>query len=450
MRIKTYTSDSVAKALAQIRKELGPDAVVLSTRRSVRKRFLGLLPRLAYEITAASDGNAQKNAVPAALPSSDATGKPAAKEQRTPSGGGNEHSIETYEVATTPLRSPSSRTSRRRVKSATRETAPSVRPPRKHRQAPGLRRLEAEIEEIKEILKRQSGTPWPGWMFLGNQQLSRQFERLVWSDGQLGLDWGRAQAVSRELVRLLRQGVEENLALLLLRNASHGLPREEDSGQRVRLRLQKAILDMVQVSCLAAAPAAPKMAVFLGPTGVGKTTTIAKLAALLTLQKGHKVHLITLDTYRIAAAEQLKTFGEIIGIRVKVAFSIDELDEMVSAVGEQDWVLIDTTGHSHKKVSEFQDLAAYLGATEKIEKHLVLSCTTRAEEMREAVNSFEVFSPDRLVFTKLDESSGFGTIFSELVRTGKPLSFLTNGQRVPEDLIIPTSQQVADLVVPIN
>ena len=158
---------------------------------------------------------------------------------------------------------------------------------------------------------------------------------------------------------------------------------------------------------------------------------------------GRWVRLITLDTYRIAAPEQLRTYGEIIGVPVEVVSSVSELSEAMSTAAGMDRVLIDTTGHSPARVSQFAELAQYLSEKQEIEKHLVLSATTKSEDLREAVSGFECFAPDKLVFTKLDETSCYGGIVNELIASGKPLSYLTDGQKVPEDLITPTPSSVA-------
>ena len=133
-----------------------------------------------------------------------------------------------------------------------------------------------------------------------------------------------------------------------------------------------------------------------------------------------------------------------------MVFSLEELDVAISAAGPDEVLLIDTTGHSHKKISEYGELSDYVRTNPRIQKHLVVSCTTGREALREIVSSFGVFGPDRLVFTKLDECSSFGVILNELARTRYPLSYLTNGQDVAEDLIVPSSSTLADLLVPLS
>jgi flagellar biosynthesis protein FlhF len=197
-------------------------------------------------------------------------------------------------------------------------------------------------------------------------------------------------------------------------------------------------------------PGARTIAAFIGPTGVGKTTTVAKLAARHALDKKRKVLLVTLDTYRIAAVEQLKVYAGIIGVPIEIATTIGELDRILRENFKKDLILIDTIGCSQKDIARMSELAEYLHTATEIEKHLVLSATTKSIDLQEIIDRFSLFGLTNLVFTKLDETATFGPILNELVRTRKPLSYFTNGQRVPEDLRVPTPQDVADLVISAN
>jgi flagellar biosynthesis protein FlhF len=308
--------------------------------------------------------------------------------------------------------------------------------------------LSSEVAELRHLIKSPTK---PISTMLQHQVLGEPFSRLLWQEGLEEFDSQRADLVSAEFQRLISLGLDENVAFFLNRSASRELSHGEDGKVQFRRGLNQAISEMIQVAPVGPLEgAAGNIAAFIGPTGVGKTTTIAKLAARFALKEQKKVRLLTLDTYRIAAAEQLKTYGEIIGVPVRVILSVDELNDVVNGAQEEDFLLIDTIGHSHKKVSEYVQLAHYLSRNERIQKHLVLSTATNPSDLRETIESFEAFGPDSLVFTKLDESSSHGVIVNELVRTRKPLSCLTNGQNVPEDLILPMTQTVADMVVPAN
>src|SRR5690606_12594667 len=274
----------------------------------------------------------------------------------------------------------------------------------------GFDRLSMEIAELKRLISRQPVFPAGNLLYLGNEQ-SEEFQKLIWQQEAGTVDWHRAHAVSTEFQRLIGNEVEESLALLLMKRVVEKLPAGEDVRDRLRLRLNRSIESMVEVSPINASHSASR-SIFVGPTGVGKTTTIAKLAAHFSLLEKRKVQLITLDTFRIAAAEQLKTFGEIIGVPVRIVNSVSELKDALDQVPEEAPAFVDTTGLSHRKVGDFSELAGFLRESGSIEKHLVLSATTRESDLRDAIEAFQIFGPDKLIFTKIDESSGYGSILN--------------------------------------
>jgi flagellar biosynthesis protein FlhF len=442
MRIKTYTSASVPEALTRIKKEMGPGAVILRTNRTVKKRLLGLLPTLAYEITAAADPAADTaegaadpvaEAIAPLTPRSDTVASP----DRAPL-------LETYEAAT-PSREDFGPA--KPVEATARPRKSKEESPTDERWREQFERLNDEIQNLVRLIAHQPAGGAIASLFLRDGAVGRDLQELLWQGD--GWDLNGRRLAYAEFQRLLREGIDESLAFLLIRDAVRDLPACEDSTDGLRIRLNRAVSGTIRTAPLDPV-GGPRAIILVGPTGVGKTTTIAKLAARLVLKCRRKVRLITFDTYRIAAAEQLRTYGEIIGTPVKVLFSIDELDREIGSAGGDELLLIDTTGHSHRKVAEQYELSSYVRNDARIQKHLVLSCTTREADLREIVASFGVFGPDRILFTKLDEASSFGLILNVLVRSDKALSYLTNGQDVAEDLIIPSASTVADLLVPLN
>ncbi|MDW7662799.1 MAG: flagellar biosynthesis protein FlhF [Bacillota bacterium] len=178
----------------------------------------------------------------------------------------------------------------------------------------------------------------------------------------------------------------------------------------------------------------PSVYMFLGPTGVGKTTTLAKIAARLTLVDNKKIGLITADTYRIAAVEQLKTYSEILGIPLEVIYEAGELEEALYKFRDKDYILIDTAGRSHKSKelkSDYDELIKFL---DSVKVFLVMSMTTSYKDMKSIIESYDFLDDYRLLFTKLDEATSYGNILNLKVVTGKPLSYFTIGQSVPDDI----------------
>ena len=173
---------------------------------------------------------------------------------------------------------------------------------------------------------------------------------------------------------------------------------------------------------------------FVGPTGVGKTTTLAKIAANYLLDQKKTIGLITADTYRIAAVEQLKTYAEILGIPITVVYTPAEIKEAISMYAGKDMILIDTAGRSHKNKAQFEELKALITAAEADEIYLVLSATTSSSNCREIIKSYSFLTNYKLIFTKTDEAPMPGIILNARYLTGKSLSYITTGQSVPDDI----------------
>jgi len=174
--------------------------------------------------------------------------------------------------------------------------------------------------------------------------------------------------------------------------------------------------------------------VFVGPTGVGKTTTIAKLAAHVALGARRRVELITLDTYRIAAVEQLKRYAEVIGAGCHVARSVDELDDLKRRYEGKAKIFIDTAGRSPNDLADQLELADYLRGSHDILKCLVLQATTHPADAMIAVKKFALFGSDQLIITKLDETTRPGAAVGTAKDSRLPLAYICAGQRVPEDI----------------
>jgi flagellar biosynthesis protein FlhF len=181
-------------------------------------------------------------------------------------------------------------------------------------------------------------------------------------------------------------------------------------------------------------PGKPSVIIFVGPTGVGKTTTLAKIAANYLLNQKKSVGLITADTYRIAAVEQLKTYAEILGIPVSVVYTAADMKEAVSQHSDKDIVLIDTAGRSHRNKAQFEELKTLIASSGADEVYLVLSATTSLRNCREILSSYEFLNNYKLIFTKTDEAPVQGIILNVKYYTGKSLSYITTGQSVPDDI----------------
>lgn len=187
--------------------------------------------------------------------------------------------------------------------------------------------------------------------------------------------------------------------------------------------------------------------ILVGPTGVGKTTTIAKLAGKLALVEKKKVGLITIDTYRIGAVDQLRTYADIMGIAFKVVMNQKQMDEAIKEMEYMDTVLIDTTGRSSKNIMQISELRAYIDKinTEKI--HLVLSCTTKNKDIESIIEGYKVINYNNVIITKMDETSTYGSIMYILDKANKPLSLVSTGQDVPDDIKVLNKEELLKLIL---
>lgn len=190
-----------------------------------------------------------------------------------------------------------------------------------------------------------------------------------------------------------------------------------------------------------------KVIFFVGPTGVGKTTTIAKLAANLSLNEGKTIGLISADTYRIAAVEQLKTYCNILNMPMEVIYETTEVNDAITKLMAKDIILVDTAGRSHKNTKQVEELNQLLNEVEDKEIYLVLSCTTKSNDLKEIIKSYEFLENYKIIFTKLDEASSVGQILNIAYESKKPISYITTGQSVPDDIEILDVQKVTELLL---
>jgi len=191
-----------------------------------------------------------------------------------------------------------------------------------------------------------------------------------------------------------------------------------------------------------------KIMMFVGPTGVGKTTTIAKLAARYAFQKHrkYKVGIITLDTYRIGAVEQLMTYARMMKLSIEAVVDPGDFVEALNRLRNNDIILIDTVGSSQHDKEKVDKINSFLGVNTfaSIDVNLVLSATTKYEDLKDIYNNFSILPIDTLVFTKLDETLKIGNIFSLIYDEKKPISYFSIGQEVPDDLIVASSEHLVD------
>ncbi|RQD67773.1 MAG: flagellar biosynthesis protein FlhF [Tindallia sp. MSAO_Bac2] len=257
-----------------------------------------------------------------------------------------------------------------------------------------------------------------------------------------------------------KEEIEENILDVLLKEqeidpeiasriraeigSSHFVPHGKNSNEQLSAGIRRFLQENIHIK-----PYDPqkKIIVFVGPTGVGKTTTIAKLAARATLNEGKKVGMISADTYRIAAVEQLKTYSDILNIPLEVIYNASEIHEALNRLKDKDIIMIDTAGRNHKEEAQLNELKTLLDTIPKKEVYLLLSCTTRNHDIQSILKHYEFLEDYKIIITKIDEASAFGPVLNVPAITQKPISFLTTGQSVPDDIEVVTIDKVITLLI---
>ena len=398
MRIKTFEVVDMKQALDRVRKEMGPEAIIVSTR-SVRKDrgLFGLLGRTVLEVTAAIEETKQETppSVRASL-----SGELPTRSR----GQGLYREVWAVKQAVDPVLD--------EVR-ALRESVGSL----DERLGPNTPDLRSDLTQIRTLLASLVG------------------------EGKLTPDPQGASA-QRLFYFLLERGIDEPLARSLVQRV---VARVESGalGDLDRLKLNLAAEMRADLGRAERGAPPGRVQIFVGPSGVGKTTTIAKLAARAVYSSPGNVLIVTTDTHRVAAVEQMTRFGEILGVPVVGALGPEDLTRILSEAEGIERILIDTPGRSHRNRSTFGELRELADAAGEPEILLVFPATARPCDSREILEAYSTLPWSRLVITKLDETRVYGELFNAVVRSGRPIACVTTGQSVPEHL---ESLDIADIL----
>ena len=447
--VRTFRAATMNEALDLVRRELGSEAVILHTRQIAHRRFLPWSkPRQEVEITAGQGVNVRPPAGRA---------KPQAGGRRS--------------VATPP----------RQMTPAPKKPQPTATKPASQRVATDGVTFErtttdAQVASLQATLQQaaaisatrlapqasaqtpQTAPPSPA----GDQMptgLPPEFgskldsiQQMLQELGRSGLNAGRSE-VPAELfdiyTKMIDAEVEDDIARELV-------SRLKESATPAQLQdplgVQTLLTALVEKEIRCCGPIAPqpgkrKVVALVGATGVGKTTTIAKLAANFRLRDGVKMGLVTVDTYRIAAVEQLRTYAEIIDLPMKVVTSPPEMRRALDELVGLDLILIDTAGRSPRDELQIQELKSLLAEANVDEVHLVMNTTASARTLAATAEKFAPAGTTSLIMTKLDEAAGMGTLLSVARKVPLPISYLTTGQDVPDDIESANASRIARLIL---
>ncbi len=461
MNLKTFTARSMAEALALVRQAYGSRAVILHTRTYKRGGVLGIGARTVVEVTAGDGrevGRARASAG-ARVSRSGGASRPASRTAVQPGRPANDSRAPVPTSNVSPL----DQADRRAAGDLIRRTYEAARAEFERTSGGGASR-DGDVVALSANAGTATATSPAapaGATLPDHEQLTREMqgvrrlvERLMHQQRQSGTTPSQLpDGLFDQYRALIEQEVTEELADQVIAEVRQRLSEDELSDPACcRREVLAALAGHLPIDPEAGAvptppTGGPRKIALVGPTGVGKTTTVAKLAATFKLKQSQKVALITLDTYRIAAVDQLRTYAGIIGVPLHVVSRPEQMDAALAACGGCDVVLIDTAGRSQRDGDRLEELARYLEAASPHEVHLVLSSTCSQSVLMETIERFSKIRTDRVIFTKLDEAVTFGVVLNVLRKLNKRLSYVTTGQEVPHQIEPGRGEKLAALLL---
>lgn len=402
MEIKKIKASSMREALFQVKKELGVDAVIIKTRTNYEHGIFGFGNKAVIEVLACNDKRFIGNRN---LADFHEESQMKLKQQYHHQ---QQHNIATF-VAPLPKK-----TIENSVKTVLN----------KYETEDGLTKLKEDVSCIKKAIESIT-------------------HHVKYNKTDLSDDLASVYSY------LIEQEIAQELATELVHSIKDELTDEQKKNKQLVFEKLKHQIGARVKNCepIKLVDGKTTRVALIGPTGVGKTTTVAKLAANFSLVQKKKVSVITIDTYRIAAVEQIKTYMEILGITLEVVTTPHEMRQAIKRQEKSDVVIIDTAGRSQKNSQQLEELKSFLEAANCDEIHLVLSSTTNYKNTMDIVNKFSIVPINKIIFTKLDEALNLGLIISVVAKMDKTLSYMTKGQSVPDDIELADSKKISSLVM---
>lgn len=400
MIIKKFQGKTEEDATEQAKKELGPNVVIMNVKNVKRKGILALFKPHLVEVTAALEEEGEKTV-------------PVTKEEKTLPGENmpfpvnkaqpliSEETIRQFELS-------AKKNGKTEDKKEPENTENKV--------------IEEKLDNLQNLLEKklkyeEEETKVPEKQQPQNPEMLK-FKKLLYG-------------------KMLENEVNELYANQILEETEKNIKPNMPFDQTLANIYQKMILKFGKPEMITPAEKGPKVVFFIGPTGVGKTTTIAKVASKFSVEGKKKIALLTTDTYRIAAAEQLRTYADILEVPFQVIYTVDELEKSLKTFEECDYIFVDTAGHSHKNETQKENTEEFLRFAEEraeTEAYLVISATTKYRDLLSIADSYSKMTKFKLIFTKLDETVTLGNLLNLKLYTGAPLSYVTCGQNVPDDI----------------
>lgn len=407
MEIKKFTAPTQSEALVKAKEEMGPELVIMNVKTIRPKGIRRFFSKPVVEITAAVDG-------PPVMDNGEELLEEIKKIQM-------KHE--------TPPEAPvyTKESMERKVEKEEKKLHKNIIYDDPDEENKGHEAIEEKLDTLQELIEQQ----------MKEKAEEPKEEKEEEDAGKACIDLIRRQ--------LLYSEVREEYINQLMDEIRGTLKKDVTLDNILAGIYQKIVLKIGQTGTISLSKEHCRFVFFVGPTGVGKTTTIAKIASSFHLKKKAKTVLITSDTYRIAAVEQLKTYANIMGISLKVVYSPAEMKEAYEEYKGYDLVLVDTAGRSHKDEQQREDIMQLVETVpeEYREVYLVLSATTKYRDLVKITESYKGIGKFRFIFTKLDETDAIGNLFNLRMLTGNELSYVTWGQNVPEDIGVINPQKIA-------
>lgn len=397
MIIKRYLVSNMNEALTRIRYELGKDAIIISQRKVRKPGIKGLFSGKLIEVTAAveNSSNEVKN-----------------NQKKDEEFQDSLESIKKIIKDEGSIERDKSQTVERKILENNKNPYKTVENKKEINNVNSdVASVHKEVTELKTLLNK----------IIKNTAKDQEKDRDPLEDKLEKLDID--EDFYEEIINLTRGNLDENI----------------DEQEVLRKIFEESILEATE--------SLSGRVVLIGPTGVGKTTTIAKLAGRLALIEKKNVGLITVDTYRIGAIEQLKTYAEIMNIPFRVVITIKEMQEAIKSMENCDIVLIDTTGRSSKNAMQISELRAFVQKANPDHISMVISATTKNKDIKSILEGYSALEYDNVIITKLDETTVYGSLYNIAKRANKPINFITTGQNVPDDIKIPTNKVIARFIL---
>ncbi|HQO95993.1 MAG TPA: flagellar biosynthesis protein FlhF [Sedimentibacter sp.] len=393
MKVKRYVGETAQEAMQKVKSDLGRDAIILNTRKIRKKGLAGLFSKPLIEVVATIDNDISSGA--------------RANNAR------NEHTIETNEFIK------ELNENLQGQKNSLKDNT------KKHSHADEKELIQQDFMEIKNMLNKVYDAVKVDYE---NTKLSDVVKKY--------LKTLEDNEVDKVIVNEIKEKLMETLD-----------SEKQQSDAIVRNTVYNILMKYVKEPEPFSFAGGKKVIIVIGPTGVGKTTTLAKLAANMVLNEKKRVGLITSDTYRIAAVEQLKTYSEIIGVPLSIIYTPGEILNAIESYADKDLILVDTAGRSHKDKYQLMELKTLIKSSINYEVYLVISATTKFSDCIEIIKNYSFLDDYKLLFTKLDETSAFGVILNVAYITKKPISYITTGQSVPDDIEIADNGKIINCLL---